>query len=257
MWASRNLPLQLENMWMNPKAYNLYNSVKRNLRDEEAESPFIPDYTKEQGAFKIPNVPTPVNVALGAIGSGLFGGAVGGIPGAALGALTGGASGGIVSGPNAYLNPQLGFPGAGPPNQLESIASGNALDLLSSLVGPLRVPLEQAANKQFFSGAPIRKEGDSDQARKEATLAYWISQLVPQAGLAGRILSAIPGDEPKIIQQITGSKLDKELQAAASYIGSPGFRLLPAQEKNEIRRRYYELQALKNRELNNNPDLPG
>ncbi len=257
MWASRNLPLQLENMWMNPKAYNLYNSVKRNLRDEEAESPFIPDYTREQGAFKIPNVPTPVNVALGAIGSGLFGGAVGGIPGAALGALTGGASGGIVSGPNAYLNPQLGFPGAGPPNQLESIASGNALDLLSSLVGPLRVPLEQAANKQFFSGAPIRKEGDSDQARKEATLAYWISQLVPQAGLAGRILSAIPGDEPKIIQQITGSKLDKELQAAASYIGSPGFRLLPAQEKNEIRRRYYQLQALKNRELNNNPDLPG
>ena len=257
MWASRNLPLQLENMWMNPKAYSAYNSLRRNLRDEEGESPFVPDYLKEQGAFKIPNVPAPVNVALGAIGSGLFGGAVGGVPGAALGALTGGVSGGIVSGPNAYLNPQLGFPGAGAPNQLEAIASGNALDLLSSLVGPIRVPLEQGANKQFFSGAPIRKEGDSDQARKEATLAYWISQLVPQAGLAGRILSAIPGDEPKIVQQITGSKLDKELQAAASYIGSPGFRLLPAQEKNEIRRRYYELQALKNRELNNNPELPG
>ena len=257
MWASRNLPLQIENMWMNPKAYNLYNSVKRNLRDEEAESPFIPDYTREQGAFKIPNVPAPINAAIGAIGTGLLGGAIGGVPGAALGALTGGASGGIVSGPNAYLNPQLGFPGAGPPNQLEAIASGNALDLLSSLVGPLRVPLEQAANKQFFSGAPIRKEGDSDQARKEATLAYWISQLVPQAGIAGRILSAIPGDEPKIIQQITGSKLDKELQSFSSYIGSPGFRLLPAQEKNEIRRRYYQLQALKNRELNNNPELPG
>ena len=257
MWASRNLPLQLENMWMNPKAYNLYNSIKRNLRDEEAESPFIPDYTREQGAFKIPNVPAPINAAIGAIGTGLLGGAIGGVPGAALGALTGGASGGIVSGPNAYLNPQLGFPGAGPPNQLESIASGNALDLLSSLVGPIRVPLEQAANKQFFSGAPIRKEGDSDQARKEATLAYWISQLVPQAGIAGRILSAIPGTEPKIIQQITGSKLDKELQSFSSYIGSPGFRLLPAQEKNEIRRRYYELQALKNRELNNNPELPG
>jgi len=257
MWASRNLPLQLENMWMNPKAYSAYNSLRRNLRDKEGESPFVPDYLKEQGAFKIPNVPAPVNAALTAVAGGLFGGAVGGIPGAALGALTGGASGGIVSGPNAYLNPQLGFPGAGAPNQLESIASGNALDLLSSLVGPLRVPLEQAANKQFFSGAPIRKEGDSDQARKEATLAYWLSQLVPQAGLAGRILSAIPGDEPKIIQQITGSKLDKELQSFSSYIGSPGFRLLPAQEKNEIRRRYYELQALKNRELNNNPELPG
>jgi hypothetical protein len=257
MWASRNLPLQIENMWMNPKAYSAYNSLRRNLRDEESESPFVPDYLKEQGAFKIPNVPAPVNVALGAIGTGLFGGAVGGVPGAALGALTGGVSGGIVSGPDAYLNPQLGFPGAGAPNQLQDIASGDALGLLSSLIGPLRVPLEQAANQQFFSGAPIRKEGDSDQARKEATLAYWLSQLVPQAGLAGRILSAIPGDEPKVIQQITGSKLDKELQAAASYIGSPGFRLLPAQEKNEIRRRYYELQALKNRELKNNPDLPG
>ena len=257
MWASRNLPLQIENMWMNPKAYNAYKALKGNLRDEEAESPFVPDYLREQGAFKSAEAPTALTTALAALAGGLFGGAVGGVPGAAIGAVTSGTSGAILGGPNTYLNPQLGFPGAGAPNQLQAIASGQPQELLSGLAGPIRVPLEQAFNQQFFSGAPIRKEGDTSAARSEATRAYWLSQLIPQASLAGRILSAIPGDEPKIVQQITGSKLDKELQAFSSYIGSPGFKLLPAQEKNEIRRRYYELQALKNRALKDNPELPG
>lgn len=249
MWASRMLPLQIENMWMNPKAYNAYKALKGNLRDEEAESPFVPDYLREQGAFKSAEVPTALSTALTALVSGLFGGAVGGLPGAAVGAASGATTGALLGGPKTYLNPQLGFPGAGAPNQLQSIASGDAQELLSALIGPIRVPLEQAANQSFFSGIPIRKQNTSTQEQKDATLAYWLSQLIPPAGLAGRILSFLPGDEPKFIQQLTGSKLDKELQSFSSYIGSPGFKLLPQQEKNEIRRRYYELQALKNRAL--------
>ena len=53
-WASRNVPLQIENMWLNPKAYVTYNKFRQNLKDEENESPFLREYRKEAGAFKLP-----------------------------------------------------------------------------------------------------------------------------------------------------------------------------------------------------------
>lgn len=53
-WASRNTPLQIENMWLNPKAYTVYNKFRDNLRDEENESPFLREYQREAGAFKLP-----------------------------------------------------------------------------------------------------------------------------------------------------------------------------------------------------------
>jgi hypothetical protein len=257
MWMSRNLPLQIENMWMNPKAYQIYNSFKRNIQDEEGASPFLPDYLKEQGAFKLPQTPTGVNPLVGAAAGGLLGYGIGGPIGAGIGAITGGGAGQLLSGPNAYLNPQLGFPGAGAPNPLQQATSGDIYELLSGLAAPLRILPELEANKQFFSGAPITKESQSSAANREAQRAYLLSQLLPPASLAGRYLSAIPGTEPKIIRELTGSKLDKELQSLGSLIGSPGFRLYSAQEKNEIRRRYYQLQALKGRAIKDNPNLPG
>jgi hypothetical protein len=58
IWTSRNLPLQLENMWLNPKPYLLYNSFVRNIRDKESEkrSP-LPSFIQEVGGFKLPGVP--------------------------------------------------------------------------------------------------------------------------------------------------------------------------------------------------------
>ena len=53
-WASRNTPLQIENMWLNPKAYTIYNKFRGNLRDEENESPFLREYQRVAGAFKLP-----------------------------------------------------------------------------------------------------------------------------------------------------------------------------------------------------------
>jgi hypothetical protein len=53
MWTSRNLPLQLGNMWLNPKAYAVYNTIKRNVDDEE-EGAIIPQWMREIGAFKLP-----------------------------------------------------------------------------------------------------------------------------------------------------------------------------------------------------------
>jgi len=57
IWSSRNLPLQLENMWLNPKPYALYNTFKRNIRDKESEqrSP-LPAFLQEVEAFKLPGI---------------------------------------------------------------------------------------------------------------------------------------------------------------------------------------------------------
>jgi hypothetical protein len=52
-FMSRNAPLQIEQMWMNPRAYAIYNSAVRNLRDEQ-EGDVTPQYISETGGFKLP-----------------------------------------------------------------------------------------------------------------------------------------------------------------------------------------------------------
>jgi hypothetical protein len=52
-FMSRNAPLQVEQMWLNPRAYAIYNSGVRNLRDEQ-EGDVTPQYITETGGFKLP-----------------------------------------------------------------------------------------------------------------------------------------------------------------------------------------------------------
>jgi hypothetical protein len=53
-WSSRSFPLIVESMWLNPKAYKIYDNVKRNLTDEDTEGQVIPGYAAAAGAFKLP-----------------------------------------------------------------------------------------------------------------------------------------------------------------------------------------------------------
>ena len=53
MWTSRNLPMQIGNMWINPRAYAIYNNIKRNLSDDQ-EDDIVPQWMQEMGAFKLP-----------------------------------------------------------------------------------------------------------------------------------------------------------------------------------------------------------
>ena len=52
-FMSRNAPLQVEQMWLNPRTYAIYNSAVRNLRDEQ-EGDVTPQYISETGGFKLP-----------------------------------------------------------------------------------------------------------------------------------------------------------------------------------------------------------
>jgi hypothetical protein len=199
MWTSRNLPLQIENMWMNPRAYQLYNNARRAVEDENGESPFTPQYLKEAGAFKL-------------------------------------------LGTDLYLRPDLGFPGAGQFNPLQQAAYGDIAEVLSQLTPALRIPLELEQNTQFFSGAPIVTGNETAEEADRKVTSYILSQGIPVASVIGRYLTAIPGEEPKWVQTLTGAKLDRELQATLSLIGSPAFVLKPQQERNELWRRYFQLQ---------------
>ena len=54
MWTSRNFPMQLMNMYSNPKAYQVYGALKRNLTGDEEDGTLIPSWITEMGAFKLP-----------------------------------------------------------------------------------------------------------------------------------------------------------------------------------------------------------
>jgi len=53
MWTSRNFPMQLQNMWTNPRSYQIFNSLKRNMSDNK-EGDIVPDWMVKAGAFKLP-----------------------------------------------------------------------------------------------------------------------------------------------------------------------------------------------------------
>jgi len=53
MWISRNVPLQAEIMWTNPRVYSAYNSFRNNFENEEETSPYLPNYYRKAGAFGI------------------------------------------------------------------------------------------------------------------------------------------------------------------------------------------------------------
>jgi hypothetical protein len=53
MWTSRNLPMQISNMWLNPKAYEIYNNIKNNLGADQKVD-VVPSWMSEMGSWKLP-----------------------------------------------------------------------------------------------------------------------------------------------------------------------------------------------------------
>jgi len=203
-WASRNVPLQIENMWLNPKAYTIYDKFRNNLRDEENESPFLREYRKEAGAFKLP------------------------------------------FGDNLYLQPDLGFPGAGQPSLVEDLFTNP--EKLLSRVGPIpRVPIEIWKNKQFFSGAPVTDKRSADANFNRFT--YSLRQYGAPVSLLARYANLTPLRRFEFMQKIAGTKKvgdeqnarNEEINAGLSLFGLPFFQQLPSDEKAEIWRRFFLL----------------
>jgi hypothetical protein len=52
-WMSRNLPLQMTNQYLNPRAYNIYRSAMNNLGQDVNEDDNVPSWLIESGGVKI------------------------------------------------------------------------------------------------------------------------------------------------------------------------------------------------------------
>jgi hypothetical protein len=52
-FMSRNLPLQMQQMWLKPKAYAHYQSVVRNFNQANGDEKGVPLWWRERGAFKV------------------------------------------------------------------------------------------------------------------------------------------------------------------------------------------------------------
>lgn len=64
MWTSRNFPLTIQNIYMNPRAYQWYGSLRRNLEDEE-KTAGLPLYMRESGNFALPGTTLAATPDLG------------------------------------------------------------------------------------------------------------------------------------------------------------------------------------------------
>ena len=52
-FMSRNVPLQIQQMWLKPRTYAHYNSLRRNLDDDPNGERFMPEYLQKMDAFAI------------------------------------------------------------------------------------------------------------------------------------------------------------------------------------------------------------
>ena len=233
IWTSRNLPLQLENMMTNPRAYAQYFSLKKNLMDEN-QPEYLPDYLRQAGAFGVDGL---------------------------------------------IVQPDLGFPGAGRPSQLEELARiplfllagqedkaqravGNVLGSITPLA---RGVVEYGTGTNLFTGRPIVSQYSPESATSQR-LSYLGSQFLPPATNIGG-LSTIFGVEPQGelgrrvlgLPAIPSNLTEEELQRSEDerrerrlfrYFGLPVRTLGEGEQISEINRRIRALEELILRERN-------
>jgi hypothetical protein len=242
-FMSRNTPLQLELMWTNPRAYALYNNLKDNFEgpSEEEGGPVIPGYEKDRGVFplqtpiNIPGMPESVKNA------GRFAGAVPGV-GPALGLLSQfpGLQGDVI-------RPGLPFPGGGE-NVLKGLIE-NPKGFLANTNPVFRVPLEAAFGVKLFTGAPIAEKGQAATSTA-AKLKYLGRELFsPTSPIVSLLRTIPPVAQSKFLEEYFGVNPDdaepmvQTVNSILSYIGAPLGTQRTESSVNELKSRFYDLEA--------------
>ena len=222
MWASRNVPLQFENILMNPKVYQYYRAGKNALQAEQ-ESGFIGDYNKDAGAFQIAqDIP-------------LIGGMVAkpdlGFPGASRPAIgSGGGFGDILSSVSplvrAPLERQLNretFSGRDIVNEYSELDPGTQKNLY--LAGQLLPPTSTLGRyARAIPGAQGITQGDVSQALLRTPQAF-----------------GTPEQQAQMLA-------DQRTRGRYGLLGSPVSPLTEGEQISELSRRRKALQAIIDKE---------
>lgn len=172
MWMSRNLPVQLQNMYANPALYQGYNTLKRNIEDEDGENPLIPDWLKKSGAFKLPIPGIREDEELGF---------------------------------NIYARPDFGFPGTGSPSPLvEGVSDPGAL--LAATNPAIRALIEYGTGRDIQYGNDITT-GDGGLFTDPGRYSAFAEEASAFPSWLGRVYSAFGGAQtdlpgPESVQDI-------------------------------------------------------
>ena len=208
MWTSRNLPLQIQNIWMNPKPYQIYGAIKRNIQ-EDKEGEVLPNWMEEIGAFKLP------------------------------------------FGNNLYATPDFGFNRVG--QQVQELRDPQRL--LSNLNPALRLPIELAGGRQFysnrqFSATPIEVEGGLSTALQPLLEALGYGETGPdgkkyvsdKAYYAVRNLAPFLGTAERLVPSIPTYQQRGTTNQWLGFLGAPVRENTAAMQEGELKRRKQLLQ---------------
>lgn len=228
MWTSRNLPLQLENMLTNPRAYSWYSSLKKNLMDEE-QPEYLPNYLKRGGAFTVGGMVVEPNL---------------GFPGA---------------GQPSPLEEIAKLPLYAVTGN-ETAVQESFRNLLGSSSPIVQAPIEYATGTNLFGGYPLVSEYSKLTPEQQRT-NYILNTLLPSASWLGRIAQAggvaptsegarqILGLSPistygKTPEEIAAQESERQSSALYRYFGLPIRTLTEREQISEIDRRRRALEAL-------------
>jgi len=209
MWTSRNLPLTIQNIYMNPRPYQWYQSVRRNIEDQE-KTEGLPLYMREAGGFALAGTDFAATPDLG------------------FNRLQ--ADVGMLTDPTRFaanVNPLLRVP-------VETMVAGKSFfrnrDFQESPI-PVEGPVGTLAS---LLGQPIGAGSSvGGQRFVDEKLLYALSNMIPTLNQAERF---IPSQEYYKQRGSTNPLL--------GYVGAPVRQVTPQMRASEQRRILAELQKL-------------
>lgn len=214
MWTSRNVVTQIQNMWTNPKPYQMYNSFVRNFRDKDDDNavskswrdlqafklPFgkdlyaMPDlgFTRIQQQMELAKTPTKFLSDVSPLVR---------VPAE------------LIAGKQFYNNREF----KKTPTQVEGVGPASLLQPLAQMLG---MGETNAQGQKFIN----------------EKLLYALTATVPPLSIADRMMPS------------TGANAGGfDANTLAGFLGSPVKRLTPQMEKNELLRRLFEIQDVASR----------
>jgi hypothetical protein len=207
-FMSRNVPLQMEAMWTNPKAYMVYQNFRRNL--EAKGENYVPSYEKDRGVF--------VTKEEG------FGKLI----------------------PGNEIRPNFAFPGGG--DDVVRGLIEDPKKFLANVNPVLRAPIEAfVTGEKFFTGGKVVPAEWTDKPLN-SKLLYLTREIVAPSSAVGAYLRSIPYvGRQKFVETIFGVSADqtdplvKEVNSLLSLAGLPIGTLRREQQVKEIESRIYDL----------------
>lgn len=230
-FISRNLPLQITQMWMRPKTYLQYNHMVNNVATPN--DPFTPEYWLDNGAWNT-------------------GGHVPDVPG------MGGAQGLPI-----YAQPDFGFTRvqADITNMTNALTLKDPMKALSELNPLITAPLEFATKRNLYTGQAYDETSFSKQPGLLGLPARILGAIVPgQTNEAGQVSDAFTNminsvnplmdRSTRLLPQLGGSfDKQRQLEAYARFVGVPVRTLTPKQQSSEYWKRYFDAQREHKRQL--------